>query len=241
MIDASGHDAVCIGGSDDLTEADETGPSIELFLNHYEFRSGDITTESPMLIAKLFDESGINTVGNGIGHDIVAVVDGDYKTSVILNDKFNPDTDSFQGGEILYQLGPFDNGLHTLTLKAWDVYNNSSEETIEFQVNTGERLAISGVQIQPNPFSTRTDFVFNHNKPGVGMDVMIRVFNLMGQFVSQIEYSFNTESLLSVPYQWDGRDGNGNELPAGLYVYLITVTSDDGFVSEVSQKLMICR
>ena len=241
MIDASGHDAVCIGGSDDLTAADETGPSIELYLNHYEFRSGDITTESPMLIAKLFDESGINTVGNGIGHDIVAVVDGNYKTSVILNDKFNPDTDSFQGGEILYQFGPFDNGLHTLTLKAWDVYNNSSEETIEFQVNTGERLAISGVQIQPNPFSTRTDFVFNHNKPGVGMDVMIRVFNLMGQFVSQIEYSFNTESLLSVPYQWDGRDGNGNELPAGLYVYLITVTSDDGFVSEVSQKLMICR
>ena len=28
--------------------------------------------ETPILIAKLFDENGINTVGNGIGHDVTA-------------------------------------------------------------------------------------------------------------------------------------------------------------------------
>lgn len=241
LTDASGSDVICIGGSDSLTAEDVTGPSIELYLNHEEFRSGDITTETPLLIAKLFDESGINTVGNGIGHDIVAVIDGDYKTSVVLNDYFNPATDSFQGGEIFYPLGPFGNGKHTLTLKAWDVYNNSSEASIEFLVNTGEKLVISRVQTQPNPLSDHASFVFYHNKPGVGMDVTIRIYNLMGQFCDQMNYSFQTESLQSDPYPWDGRDDHGHELPPGLYVYLLAVTSEDGFVAEVSQKLMICR
>jgi hypothetical protein len=241
LLDAGGHDAVWIGGTDTLASTDSEGPEISLYLNHFDFVSGDITTPAPVLIAKLFDESGINTFGNGIGHDIVAVIDGNYQTSIVLNDSFNPETDSYQGGEIRYQIGPFQNGVHSLTLKAWDVLNNSSEKTIEFQVNTGENLFISGVQTQPNPLRDGTWFVFNHNKPGVDFDVTARIFNISGQPVRILRYSFNTEQLESEPYYWNGRGDSGNELPTGLYVYILTVTTGDGFFSEVSQKLMICR
>lgn len=241
LLDAGGHDAVWIGGTDTLASTDSEGPEISLYLNHLDFVSGDITTPSPVLIAKLFDESGINTFGNGIGHDIVAVIDGNYQTSIALNDSFNPETDSYQGGEIRYQIGPFQNGVHSLTLKAWDVLNNSSEKTIEFQVNTGENLFISGVQTQPNPLRDGTWFVFNHNKPGVDFDVTARIFNISGQPVRILRYSFNTEQLESEPYYWNGRSDSGNELPTGLYVYILTVATGDGFFSEISQKLMICR
>jgi hypothetical protein len=241
FVDASGFDPVWIGGSDPLAQEDESGPQIELFLNHYDFQSGDITTSSPLLIARLFDESGINTVGNGIGHDIVAMVDGNYTESIVLNDYFTPSTDSYQGGELIYQLGTFSNGKHSLTLKAWDVFNNSSEATIEFVVNTGAQIVITGVQVQPNPLQEATQFVFNHNKPGEDLDVTIDIYSLMGQMACRLEYSFNTENLKSVPYTWNGRNSSGGELPSGLYVYHIKVVSADGTFTEVSQKLMICR
>jgi hypothetical protein len=189
----------------------------------------------------LFDESGINTVGNGIGHDIVAVVDGNYMESVVLNDYFSPSTDSYQGGEVLYQLGTFANGKHSLTLKAWDVFNNSSEATIEFVVNTGAQIVITGVQVQPNPMQDATQFVFDHNKPGEDLDVSIHIYSLMGQMSCRLDYSFNTENLKSIPFTWYGRNSSGDELPSGLYVYHIRVTSADGTSTEVTQKLMISR
>jgi hypothetical protein len=237
LTDAHGYDPILIGGSDALAVADEVGPSIELFLNTLTFQSGDITTPDPLLIARLFDESGINSVGNGIGHDLAAVLDGDYQETLILNDYFTPETDSYQSGEILYRLGPLSNGIHTLTLKAWDILNNSSEKTIEFEVNTGARLVISNVMNRPNPFREGTSFVFEHNKPGSALEVEIRIYSLMGQNMTTLHYSVQTESNESGSLFWNGLDGSGNELPAGLYVYQLQVKSDDDYLSSTSQKL----
>jgi hypothetical protein len=238
LVDAHGYTPVYIGGSDSLAIADNEGPDIDLYLNTLSFISGDFTTPDPMLIARLFDDNGINTVGNGIGHELVAIIDGNYQEPVILNDQFTPETDSYQKGEILYRLGPFANGIHTLTLKAWDVLNNSSEKTIEFEVNVGARLALSNLQNRPNPFREGTQFLFEHNKPGSSFDVSIRVYSLMGQHITTLQYSVQTESTESGVMYWDGRDASGNELPAGLYVYNLVVVSDDGYYSSISQKFL---
>ena len=118
LIDAQGYDEIWIGGSDDLAISDDQGPEIELYLNSLSFESGDFTTTDPMLMAFLKDNSGINTVGNGIGHDIVAIIDGKYQEPLILNEYFIPETNSYQEGHIYYRIGPFANGSHTLTLKS---------------------------------------------------------------------------------------------------------------------------
>ena len=57
-------------------------------------------------------------------------------------------------------------GWHSLTVKVWDVFNNSSEETIEFQVIAGENPVLSNVYNYPNPASDVTWFRFDHNKAG---------------------------------------------------------------------------
>jgi hypothetical protein len=238
LIDAQGYDKVWIGGSDSLATTDNEGPVIEMYLNTLSFISGDITTPDPLLIAVLSDDSGINTVGNGIGHDITAIIDGNYQEPVILNDYFIPETDSYQKGQVRFGLGPFANGTHTLTLKAWDVLNNSSEKTIEFQVNADARLAISKVYNRPNPFTESTEFLFEHNKPGFELKVTIRIFSLMGQQLTVLQYTVQTESTESGLLFWDGRDASGNELPAGLYVYTLLVESDDGYESSASQKFL---
>lgn len=238
LMDASGYDPVLIGGSDTLSVVDETGPSVDLYLNSLSFISGDLTTADPLLIARLYDESGINAVGNGIGHDLTVVIDDNYREQLILNDHFIPESDSYQKGQISYRLGPLPNGIHTLTLKAWDVQNNSSQKTIEFEVNVGARLAISNVQNNPNPFTNSTSFIFNYNKPGSALTVTIRVYSLMGQYITTLHYSVQTENINSGYLFWNGLDESGNEIPAGLYVYQLQVQSDDGFFSTASQKFL---
>jgi hypothetical protein len=241
LIDANGYDEVWIGGSESQGAMDTEGPEIDLFLNSRSFVSGDITTPSPLLIADLFDDSGINTVGNGIGHDIVAIIDGNFQEPVILNDYFTPETDSYQKGTLQYRIGPFENGLHTLTLKAWDVMNNSSEKTIEFQVNVGARLSVSNLQCRPNPYRESTSFYFEHNKPGSELEVMINIYSLMGQHMTTLYYTIQNESTDSGLLTWNGLDDSGNELSAGLYVYTLMVKSDDGYISTLSQKLLHFR
>jgi hypothetical protein len=238
MIDAHGFDPVWIGGSDSLAVTDDIGPAIYLYLNTFAFQSGDITTSDPLLIANIYDESGINAVGNGIGHDLVAILDGDYQEPLILNDYFTPETDSYQAGQILYRLGPLPDGTHTLTLKAWDVLNNSSEKSIEFRVDVGARLAISNVYNYPNPFREGTNFVFEHNKPGNTLSVIVRIYNLTGWQLSVLHFSIPTESTQSGILYWNGLDEAGNELPAGIYIYQMLVESDDGYISSASQKFL---
>lgn len=70
---AAGALPIRIAGSTGTINRDTTGPQIKLYLNDTTFKNGGITSENPILLAQLFDTSGINATGNGIGHDIVLV------------------------------------------------------------------------------------------------------------------------------------------------------------------------
>ena len=63
-----------VGGTSTNPPNDNLGPEITLFLNDTTFVSGGLTSPEPKLIVKLFDESGINTVGAGVGHEMLLVV-----------------------------------------------------------------------------------------------------------------------------------------------------------------------
>ncbi len=79
---------VIVGGVNPLGLNDEIGPEITMYLNNENFVNGGLTDETPYLIAKFKDENGINTVGNGIGHDITAVIDEKTGRPIVLNEYF---------------------------------------------------------------------------------------------------------------------------------------------------------
>jgi hypothetical protein len=56
-------------------------PTVKLYMNDETFISGGITNASPFLLAFLEDKNGINTA-SGIGHDIVAILDGDVSNLI---------------------------------------------------------------------------------------------------------------------------------------------------------------
>jgi len=225
-------ETIKIGGINANAPEDNTGPLVTLYMNDESFVSGGITNESPSLLVKLEDENGINTA-SGIGHDIVAIIDGDETNPYVLNDYYQTEVDDYTKGLVNYPFRDLEPGIHTLTLKAWDVYNNSSTQEIQFVVyDEDEKLVINNVLNYPNPFVNYTEFWFNHNS-SEPLDVSVQIFTVSGKLVRTLNGQTNSSeccgkgtSALSRDIIWDGRDDFGDKIGKGVYVYKLTVRSN---------------
>jgi hypothetical protein len=241
-IDAAGSfNTFSIGGSSSDIVVDETGPEIKLSMNNEDFVYGGHTTSDPILLVDLYDENGINVTGNSIGHDLVATLDGDEKNSYLLNEFYVSATDDYKNGKVRFPLKNIPPGRHTLTVKAWDVANNSSESLIEFVVREGEDMEIKNVYNFPNPFSTNTQFMFEHAMEGSELDILIHIYTLSGKVVKTIEENILSNGFRINNLNWDGRDDFGDKIGKGIYLYKIKVTDRQFNVTEESdfQKLAI--
>jgi len=238
MRDAQGYYKARMGGSNPDAVPDIAGPDMDLYINNTDFVSGQLTDSEPVFFAYLYDEHGINFTANGIGRDITLTMDDDPSSTVVLNDLFDPDLDSYQGGWVSFPYSDVEDGIHTLTLKAWDNMNNMSEKSIQFEVSEDAPLQLTGVMNYPNPFSDYTYFVFDHNKPENSFDVEIRIFNINGQFVESLRGHSSAEGLSISPLMWDGTDSGGNKLGYGIYIYRIFVTDNQGTQFVQTSKLI---
>ena len=228
-----------VGGSSNAGNDDKEGPEIKAFLNDERFVSGGLTNENPVLLLKLSDSSGINTVGTGIGHDIVATLDNDNDRYFVLNDFYQGDQDSYQKGTVRFQLTDLEPGKHTLKIKAWDVMNNSEEILLDFIVAKDEDLEISHVLNYPNPFTTYTQFWFEHNKPGQDLLVRVQIFTVSGRVIKMIERTINTAGNRSIELDWDGKDQYGQKIGRGVYLYKLSVIVPGKSRKEKIEKLVI--
>src|SRR5690554_222938 len=232
-------DSLLIGGSGEDINRDKEGPEISLYLNDRSFVYGGITDNQPVLIADLKDDLGINTVGNGVGHDLIAIIDDDTENTIVLNDYYEANTDDFTSGKIQFPMHEFKEGKHKLTLKAWDVANNSSEKSIEFNVRDDREVKIDHLVNYPNPFTTNTEFIFQHNQAGLPLSVKIEIFTVSGKLVKSIDRTIVNQGYLSRDISWDGRDDFGDRIGKGVYVYRLKIRSGNGSQAEKIEKLVI--
>ncbi len=230
-----------IGSSLEGAELNNEGPEIDLYLNDSTFVSGGISNTNPILYARLRDQNGINTVGNGIGHDLIAILDNDTQNPIVLNEFYETDLDTYQSGEVRYQLEELGEGNHTLSLKAWDVHNNSSTSSLEFTVAESGLIALEHVLNYPNPFTTRTEFMFEHNQVCQSLDVRLQIFTVSGKLVKTLEQQVVQEGFRSQPIAWDGTDDFGDRIGRGVYVYKLEVRNEEGQKAEQFEKLVILR
>ncbi len=230
-----------IGGSLTGAELNTVGPEIELFMNDTTFVSGGVTNTTPIFIAKLKDENGINTAGSGIGHDLVASIDGDSQNAIRLNDYYESDLDTYQSGQVRYQMNDMTPGEHRITFKAWDVHNNSTERTLDFLVADDAGIALDHVLNYPNPFTTNTAFFFEHNQPCEFLDVRIQVFTVGGKLVKTINERVKQNGFRSDSISWDGTDDFGDRIGKGVYVYRLEVKNEAGQRADKFEKLVILK
>ncbi len=242
LIDAHGYnEEIKVGGLSNSFDDDQDGPEVEVFLNDDNFVFGGLTNESPLLIVKLFDENGINTVGSGIGHDITGVLNDDNQNSFSLNEYYNAELNSYQKGQVEFPMSQLPPGQHTLTIKAWDVYNNSGKGYTEFVVAESAELALDHVLNYPNPFTDQTSFWFEHNRPGDLLKIKVRIFTISGQVIKTIEKELATDGTRVDDIHWDGLDDFGNRIGRGTYVYQLNVEGSDGNKVQAIEKLVILK
>lgn len=231
--------SIKVGGINENAVVDNINPRVQLYMNDETFVSGGTTNESPFLLANLEDESGINTA-SGIGHDIIAILDGDVTNPYILNDYYQTELDDFTKGKLRFPLRNLAVGLHTLSFKAWDVYNNPITAEIQFIVVGNESITLTHVLNYPNPFVNYTEFWFSHNRPYEPLDVQVQVITITGKVVWTKNQIITTEGFLSKEITWDGKDDFGNKIGKGVYVYKLTVKSNlTNSKTEKFEKLVI--
>ncbi|MDE2997236.1 MAG: type IX secretion system sortase PorU, partial [Bacteroidota bacterium] len=239
-----------VGGTSDNPPNDNEGPRIDLFLNDSTFVAGSTVDADPELIVRLFDASGINTVGTGVGHEILLSIDGDEANATDIGSAFVSAPDSYQDGEIRWPLSDLDAGPHSLSVRAWDVLNNSNTAEISFSVANDEVLDVFNVYNYPNPMNRETRFIFEHNQPpGTPAEVQIRIYTLSGRPIRTIhsDEALPEGVLGSGPLvvHWDGKDDDLDRPATGIYLYRIRVDVDhpggDRQVSEHVEKLAIIR
>lgn len=225
LFDKTGvNTSIKIGGINPNAVADNIPPKVKLYMNDQAFISGGITNESPLFLAFLEDENGINTA-SGIGHDIIAILDGDESNPYKLNDYYETELDNYKSGKVKFPFRNLAKGLHTITFKAWDVYNNLVTSEIQFVVVGDESITITNVLNYPNPFVNYTQFWFTHNKPFEPLEVQVQVLTITGKIVWTKNQSVTSAETTCREITWDGKDDFGDRIGKGVYIYKLTVKS----------------
>ena len=230
-----------VGGTNPQVVWETQGPLIDMYLNSPQFRNGDKVNSTPLFVANVSDQTGINTVGSGIGHDITLTIDNDPTNYYILNDYYQSTMGDFRSGSIQYKLPELTDGKHTLTFKIWDVLNNSSDSTIYFIVQHDLTPSLFSISNYPNPvMGGTTNFVLQHDRPDNLLSVRILVYDISGRLITSIQQStFADSSKTIIP--WNVTDANGMRLKPGMYLYRFEISTSNGSFSSKTQKVIISQ
>ena len=197
---------------------DNEGPIIDIKLDSRDFIAGDIVSKNPLLIVDLWDETGINTTGLGIGHKIEAWID-DNTPIDITNDFVSSLTDS-RGGTILKHLYGIPAGKHKVKISAWDVFNNLSTAETHFLIPEDDEEGILEVKMIPNPgtINNTSQILIKYNvTPPI--NATITIVDALGSKVTTFPFLITTTN--STLIDWDNTDSDGIPVNTGTYYYRI--------------------
>lgn len=244
LKDAGGYNIdFTIGGTNANAPIDTSAPTIDLWINDLSFKNMGYTHSNPVLIARLFDESGINTSQIGIGHDMTATLDGDLSKVYTLNEFFSTEQNSFKTGWVRFPFYNLSEGVHTVTVKGWDTYNNSKEAKISFRIISGNVAKVEEAGVYPNPFRDKVYFRITHPLANQDVKVNVQIFNSLGQEVYTKMHemrgaasTINDES----SFYWDGRNSiSGEKLSHGMYFCRLTLHSlENGSTDSQTLKIL---
>ncbi len=234
------YDNFNVGGTASELTDDGKGPEIKMYLNTPDFVDGGEVNSTPYLFAELYDENGINTVGTGIGHDIIVMVDNDKNRTYNLNNTFAPIAGDYKRGSLELLLDELSAGQHTLILRAWDLFNNSATDTLHFTVTPSLAPELVDVTLSGSPLYSghTTHFVITHNRPYNELDITLEIFNFQGQMLwKHTEKSVATGVVSTI--DWNVSSQGGQPLSAGIYLYRVFLSSGGSVEQSKTGKILV--
>lgn len=231
------HDGFVLNGSLE-TLRDSIGPSVYCYLNSSSFTNGDEVNATPYFVAEINDENGINSTGNGIGHDLELIIDGEMSKTYVLNDFFEFDFGSFKSGRLGYSIPQLEPGEHKLLFRAWDILNNSTTSELTFTVAKSVKPRLFDVDCTKNPATTSTTFRIMHDRAGSEIDVVLDIFDMSGRHLwSNATKGVSANNILNI--DWDLTVNGGRRLGTGVYLYRVRISCDGSSYASKAKKLII--
>ncbi|MCU7492050.1 MAG: type IX secretion system sortase PorU, partial [Ignavibacteria bacterium] len=231
---------IIVGGTDSSAVNDGKGPEISITFDDAKNTSSYLVSPTFTMDVNLKDGSGLNTTGTGIGHKITGILNENEASPIDLSGYFVGDLNAGgKSGTIKYKFNGLESGDYKVQVRAWDIFNNSSESEEHFTVVGGSDMAIRDVLNYPNPFSSSTTFTFQRNTSDP-VDVKIKVYTVAGRMIKEIEGMSITDKFVRI--DWDGRDNDGNLLSNGVYLYKVIIKgAQEAGRQEVLGKLAVIR
>jgi len=228
-----------MGGILDGFIADTEGPEVQLFMNDTNFISGANVETDATGLGLLYDESGINAVGLGIGHNLTLTLDGE---AINVNDYYESDLDDFTRGSLRYPFYDLPLGEHTLSLRAWDVLNQWGYDSIAFVVVEPSTPILDQLLAFPNPFTDQVKFQLTHQEQGEEGELKVSVTNNQGQLVWQRAQTLRLNDAKTQLPTFTMSEQPGQTPGAGFYSVRVEWTRlIDGKSATIQEKLIYIR
>ncbi|MDR0507409.1 MAG: type IX secretion system sortase PorU [Dysgonamonadaceae bacterium] len=239
-MDANGfYTKYMLAGSSNA-EYETTPPEItKMFLNSESFVSGGDVNETPFFVAGVFDKTGINITGNGLGRDITICIDNSPKHFYSLNDYFIPQNET--GGEIKFPIPELAPGRHILKFKVWNILNISATDSLSFNVVKGLKPKLYDITATNIPARDFTNFRLTHDRPESIIDVEILVYDLTGREVWSHKEAGSSSWQKQYEVEWNLTNNAGRRIEEGVYIYKAVICSSEGKEATKAKKIIVLK
>ncbi|OPZ82306.1 MAG: Basal-body rod modification protein FlgD [bacterium ADurb.Bin431] len=210
--------------------ADTLQPQIEITFDGRTITPGDWVAAQPLIRARLIDDSPLSVADtlqiNLLIDGLRVPFSGENGVQLLAP----PDTLAIA---LLQHRPLLRAGEHSLEILFTDASGNINNTRIDFSVAAG--LELQRVMNYPNPLSDHTDFTFLLTRPA---EVRLRIYTVNGRLIRLLE-----AGSLGAGFNrlfWDGRDGDGDLIANGVYLYRVEARSGSEH-AEVVEKCIIMR
>ncbi len=231
-------DFYVFGTCEDAAE-DNQPPTIDYaYLNHESYTQGASVNASPMFIAKVSDDIGINMSMAGIGHQMTLKLD-DNRTYTDVSLYYTPAADGSFSGTIAYPMEDLPAGNHTLIFRVWDTSGNSTYKTLDFFVDPTMAPKLFDIYTDVNPASVEANFYISHNRPDAELTVTLDIYNMLGHRVWTTTVTDRSDMFISAPIRWNLCGQSGARVGRGIYIYRATVKADGQEVQSDAKRIAV--
>lgn len=220
-----------------FVKADNLNPLLDVTFDGIHILDGDIVSARPEIRMSLNDENQFLPLED-TSHFEVYLTDPnkvERRIYFVENGKeqllFEPGNSKKNKATIQYNPMLTTDGVYKLSVNATDGSGNrSGGKNYEISFEVINRSTITHVMNYPNPFTTRTQFVFTLTGYKIPDLIRIQILTISGRVIREIDKHELGHLHIGrniTEYAWDGRDEFGDRLANGVYFYRV-ITKIEG-------------
>jgi hypothetical protein len=230
-----------IGSLDFFIGSDKINPLMDVTFDAVHILNGDIISPKPEIVIQLKDENPYLVLNDTSSFQLyLRKPSQSSATQIYFNSTpelvFIPASLPLNKAKLEWKPLFTEDGKYDLIVKSKDRSNNASgsvQYSISFEVIN--KSTITNILNYPNPFSTKTHFVFTLTGSEIPDEFRIQIMTITGKVVKDIRRDELGPIRIGrnvTEYTWDGRDEFGDQLANGIYLYRVMTSIDGGQIER---------